>query len=241
MVPGRGQLDVAAYARDGVSITVVQRDRPVANLSRLRDDLVANRDTVVGPGARLATAAIDTPANVVRLGVEGPLAAAKHNAARRYGASVVVEGRTTAPAEKIAAGSYLTDNTWACTAAFNIKEDPVTYLDGPKSRMSLLTAAHCFASNASVYGGPSNRAGSVTFRAWKCGANPCHADVERVLYEPSPFLEVDPPTSTNVLTNGVVIRSADLGPYAIGSQMCKLGQTSGTTCGTVKQTGAVFC
>lgn len=238
-VHGRVAEHAAAVHRKypNVPVQVVSRARSLDQLQQVVTQLYADRGPSSGEG-HFVSAAVDVPGNVVEYGVANLTPEISQQVARKYGDAVRVVEKHVGFASTNPGGSYIQDAQWACTAAFNFYENP-TSAPFYNSQMSFLTAGHCFDGSSAVQT-PSNHDGNVTSREFNSCSGPCAADVEEV-FVGSGLADVNPPTPTNRLTNNQAITANDLGPYVVGEQECKLGETSGYSCGTVTQTGATIC
>jgi streptogrisin D len=194
--------------------------------------------------ARFAYSYIDVKTNSIRVGLTGRTSALALAYERRYGKTVKTEEASVGPAAgvppttsfTVKGGQYIDNGATACSAAFSV--DLSSSSVGAKG--AFYTAGHCFALQDGVEDIYGSQVGTVSQRTYTNCANTCPADVEYVPMASTPLLGAYG-YSTNQLSNGSRITSVDLGPYSVGEQICKMGNTSGTTCGTILATGVTVC
>lgn len=190
------------------------------------DDRTDQVVLTVAPGT--ATQAL---ASALRTRFSGAVAVSEGGAAQSL-------GKTPKSNFTVRGGSWIDNGTWVCTSAFNLDQSKSAIYNQP--RASFLTAAHCFDQGDAVENGGGVYVGHVTTVTKGTCNTPCAADVEMVGEYYNAVSKVTG-VSTSALSNGVHMRAVSYGPYITGSNLCKLGVTSGTTCGTVQQTNVTVC
>jgi len=236
----------AKHATEVSSITLNDKRVKSVQVRYSKVELEAKQQTLMsqgtfGKGVRFTSSYIDPAANRIVLGIEGAPAtpAFVRSLQARYGTDVTVTVAHVAPSETAALpGEYIDDSVWACSAAFNFNGSPPLFPDA-----SFLTAGHCFDGFQNIYAfhdGGWPAIGQLASRHYTgCPiTNPCSADVELISENLYPFT-VAP--STNKLANGQAITSVKTTGLVVGESICKLGNTSGTTCGTITGLNYTFC
>ena len=215
-----------------------------SELISIREELLRDRAQLRKIGGNFVMSYADPKLNAAVLVVEPPASAAlRERMVAEYGTRVQVQegGAGTAAGIppltnfNVKGGSYIDDGTWACSAAFNV--DTSSYPFGTKAHF--FTAGHCFELNSQLENSGGTTVGTVVQRTYR-NCQVCPADVEYV-NEYYNDLTGAYGQSTNELTNGVRITSVGLGPYTVGTSLCKVGSTSGTSCGTIQQNAVSVC